>query len=286
MRDISDSDNILNTIVRQEDKFYYVNEAAGEKIYSVFMDGTKKKKLNNCESSIIGVKEGWIYYSNITKNSDLYKMKIDGTENKKLNSADGYAILYGDWIYYLFESSNIYRTKIDGSAIKKITSDHVYDMKIVGDWIYYINRSDRGSLYKIKIDGTEKTKLNNVDTYSISFYKDWVIFLNYDDHQRIYKVKTDGTNFSGFVNYEELNYSGCFDNIERLTINGDWIYYCNPEINRVKADNPSMVNNINSSGNYGFTVEGDWIYFWLAPNLKTIGRVNIDGTTINPQAVN
>ena len=30
---------------------------------------------------------------------------------------------------------------------------------IVGDWIYYINKSDDRKLYKVKKDGTQKTML-------------------------------------------------------------------------------------------------------------------------------
>lgn len=286
MGDISGS--ILNTIVRQGDKFYYVNDAAGGKIYSIFKDGTGKKKLNRYESSIIGVKDGWIYYNNI-KNGDLYKMKIDGTENKKLKSGERFAynyILNSDWVYYLFKDNNIYRTKVDGSVTERVVNDSVFEMNIVDDIIYYVNRTDGGSLYKIKIDGKEKTKLNNVDTYCISIYKNWVIFLNYNDNNRIYKVKTDGTNFSGLINYKDPSYDGCFDNVERLTIDGDSIYYCNPEFNRVKFDSPLSITRIGNSGGFGFTVCGDWVYFILEPNMNTIGRVNTDGTTVNAQAVN
>ncbi len=278
--------NVFNSIVREEDKFYYVNETVGKKIYSIFVDGTGKKKLNNCESSIIGLKDGWIYYNNISQKSDLYKMKIDGKENEKLSKAGIYAILYGDCVYYLFDShNNIYRTKIDGSVIEKITNDYVFEMQIVDDWIYYVNRSDGGSLYKIKVDGTGRAKLNNVDTYCISIYKDWVVFLNYDDNQRIYRVKTDGTNFSGIVDYKASDYDGYFDEVKRLTISGEWIYFCNPEFNRVKFDKISDRYRIGNSGNYGFTVNDNWIYFVLEPNLDSIARVNIDGTTVNPQSV-
>ncbi|EPR09988.1 DUF5050 domain-containing protein [Ruminiclostridium papyrosolvens] len=287
MGDISGS--ILNTIVKQGDKFYYVNDDAGGKIYSIFKDGTGKKKLNKCESSIIGVKDGWIYYNNIDKKNDLYRMKIDGTENNKLKSGDGYAYYYvlnGDWVYYLFKDNNIYRTKVDGSVTERVVNDSVYEMNIVDDFIYYVNRTDGGSLYKIKVDGKERTKLNNVDTYCISIYKNWVVFLNYNDNNRLYKVKTDGTNFSGLINYKDPSYNGCFDNVEKLTIDGDWIYYCNPEINRVKFDSPLITTKIGNSGSYGFTICGDWVYFLLEPNMNKIGRVNIDGTTVNPQVVN
>ncbi len=71
----------------------------------------------------------------------------------------GYAAAQGSWIYYSSKSEGkMYKEKKDGSEKTAVTNDSASDINVIGDWIYYKNNSDSGSIYKIKADGTGKTK--------------------------------------------------------------------------------------------------------------------------------
>jgi len=63
---------------------YYVNEEEENSLYRIKLDGTSRTKLNNSDSTIIGVYGEWLYYHNNSDDSKVYRVKIDGTENRKV----------------------------------------------------------------------------------------------------------------------------------------------------------------------------------------------------------
>jgi lysozyme len=134
-----------------------------------------------------------------------------------------------------------------------------------GEWIYYKNSGDKGSLYKIRSNGTDKTKLNDDNSYYINVLNDWIYYLNYDDGSRIYKINTNGTGRAKLNNDE----SGS------LIVTDDWIYYENVSNNRalckIRTDGSSKTILV-ESGVYDSILYSGWIYY---------GTDNSDGFRIS-----
>lgn len=103
-----------------------------------------------------------------------------------------------------------------------------------GDWLYYRNSSDGGSIYKIKINGTGNTKLNDVSSSNISIQGDWIYFktINPNDDNKNYKmmrIKKDG--------YQAIPQDLGFSSDNEVFMDG-YIYFVkkNDGIYKVSAD--------------------------------------------------
>jgi hypothetical protein len=103
-----------------------------------------------------------------------------------------------------------------------------------GEWLYYRNSSDGGSIYKIKADGTENTKINDVSSSNISIYGDWIYF-------KVIDPKDDSKNYEMFRIKKDAP-QGASQDLKFSSNNevfiGDYIYYVknNDGIYKAKAD--------------------------------------------------
>lgn len=86
-----------------------------------------------------------------------------------------------------------------------------------GDWLYYRNSYDGGSIYKVKTDGTQNTKINDISSCNITLDGDWIYFRSLQPSNKFYqlfRIKKDGTEL------KDLNVKA-----HKEKIVGDWIYY-------------------------------------------------------------
>ncbi|KEI04585.1 hypothetical protein ADU80_03550 [Clostridium botulinum] len=86
-----------------------------------------------------------------------------------------------------------------------------------GDWLYYRNSYDGGSIYKVKTDGTQNTKVNDISSCNITIDGDWIYFRSLAPQNKFYelfRVKKDGTEL------QDLNIKA-----HKEKIIGEWIYY-------------------------------------------------------------
>lgn len=142
----------------------------------------------------------------------------------------------------------------------------------LGDWIYYRNNSDNGTLYKIKTDNTQKIKLNNEKSKYINVVGDWVYYTNEDELGSINKIKTDGTNKTKLSNDKSAN----------LNVIGDWIYYSNGSaepwraLYKIRTDGTEQTRITDTNAAY-FAISGDWIYYSINP--EGFRKIKTDGTS-------
>jgi serine/threonine protein kinase len=142
---------------------------------------------------------------------------------------------------------------------------------IQGDWIYYRNDTDKGSIYRINRDGTKKEKLNNDNSYYINASGDWVFYRNDSDGGKLYRVPIEGGK------PEKLN-----DDVSAyITVAGDWIYYQNhsngDNIYRLPkvGGKPTKINNDPSSY---INANGNWVYYMNVSDGQKIYRMLLDGS--------
>jgi hypothetical protein len=62
-----------------------------------------------------------------------------------------------------------------------------------GDWIYFVNTSDKWMLYKVNINGTGKVKISDDSASYLNVYGDWIYYANFTDGDKLYRIRTDGT---------------------------------------------------------------------------------------------
>jgi hypothetical protein len=90
------------------------------------------------------------------------------------------------------DDGKLYVMNQEGTRITKLAEDKASHITISGDWIYYINISDRRSIYKIKLDGSEKIKIyGNKKCSSLVFDGKYLYFQVYRSilKNNLYRIK-------------------------------------------------------------------------------------------------
>ena len=190
----------------------------------------------------------------------------------------GYVAQQGDWIYYYDRGYGLSKIKIDETNKTLITDDHIENINVIGDWIYYINGSDQGTIYKIRTDGTEKTKICNMDlVWDLIVVADWMYYSKYDSNTfsyKLYKMKTDGTEQTMFSTNDSYD--------DFIVVDG-WIYYSNGidqeylcSLYKMRVDGSDRIR-LNDTFTGVFNVINDWIYYRNVSDL-CLCKMRTNGT--------
>lgn len=178
-------------------------------LFKMKTDGTELTQLTRPIKPITDFcfSDDWIYYvvQDYGECSyNLYRMRTDGTQITRLTQEDCTAIDYhvgfynDDWIYYGDElGTSIYKVRFDGSDKQKITDRSFTQsrfLKVIGDWVYYVNGGDNSGLYKVKTDGSERTRITDVipDTQFVSVWDNWLIYMDRsEDRATAHMIRVD-----------------------------------------------------------------------------------------------
>ena len=190
---------------------------------------------------------------------DLYA-GVFGNTSGNINN-NGLAAIQGDWIYFVSDDNHkIYAMQTDGSVMKKINDDTSSNINVIGDWVYYLDKSIRGSGWQIcaiKTDGSERRVVNErEDVRRMIVVGDWIYYLTFDDRS-IYAIKTDGSSDRNITDAEDL--------VTQMIVDGDWIYYKTynngGSVYTIKTDGSGRREIIDEQLNSIFIID-EWIYWF------------------------
>ena len=182
----------------------------------------------------------------------------------------------GNWIYYINSGDGykMYRVKTDGSMKTRLSEDRIQGYTVSGDWIFYSNWDDVSSIYKMKTDGSLRTKIcSESAVFDLIAADGWIYFMNINDNFKIYKVKPDGAEKTKI----------CDDKPGiKFRISGDWIYYSNSQdgykMYKIRKDG-SMRTKVNEDWSFDFEVSGDWVYYTVNDNgLFKPYKIGVNGS--------
>ncbi|MBV7271668.1 DUF5050 domain-containing protein [Clostridiaceae bacterium UIB06] len=242
-------------VIQNGNTIYYVNWSDDNKIYSISVGGTGKKKISDDSAYELLLSNNTIYYNNELDSDKLYAMNTDGTNRKKLLDEKALNLeLLNNFIYYIgsdnnlstFNTSNNSKTSlkiitrsydtdgnsiyyenysnkhvlnimnVDGSNSSKLSDDAPMDIVSQTGTIYYVNGWDHNKIYKIVSDGTGRSQLNDVSSSSMVLDSGYIYYINNSDYDSIYKIKVDG---SGNIKLGNDNFINFF------AVAGTYVYY-------------------------------------------------------------
>lgn len=164
-------DKDINNFCIENDSIYY-NEHFSRNLIKTDMNGTHEKKLATNVGGLTSADTYVYYYCTLIKDSESGENKSGifkiGKDDKRTvvaykNSSASYMNAFNGWIYYP-DSKNIMRVKTDGTKTEKICTNefNVFDLNVVGDWLFYSTYYYRNKIkfYKIKVDGSGKEDMN------------------------------------------------------------------------------------------------------------------------------
>lgn len=170
-------------------------------LYRINVDGTGMTMVNPGEECFFDFSiddDGWIYYITIggyegKQGAQLWHMHHDGTEKQQLMQEVSWAIDYTDnEIFYIDMSENrfcgdIYAVSRDGAEKRKVAECEANSawsfIKVIGDWVYYIDTGDNPGVYKVKTDGSERTRISILSELGFTrlvVIDNWLSYLSVD----------------------------------------------------------------------------------------------------------
>ncbi len=220
---------------------------------------------NLSNNAFVAQSGDWVIFNN-------YKMKIDGSSKTQITqiTQNWFTDLnfIGNWIYY--SSNYIYKINIDGTGLKKVCNDEALYIRVVGDWIYYVNLSDNSKLYKIRTSGLDRTKISDDTVNNFVVSDGWIYYINNSDRGTFYRITTDGTGKSQ-MSSEYAAY---------INISDGWVYYTpNNQIYKMKPDGTQKqatgIDAIPESWAV-FNISGDSVYLYKNYALY---KIKLDGSS-------
>ncbi len=279
--------------------------------------------FNNQEEYPILYFRDMVYLPITTRYAKEFVWKVSWDEEDGLSvcsyAPDVYDItVVDDWIYFR-ENYKMYKMRIDGSD-KTMFADAsiIFEMRVDGDWIYYINGSDGSKLYKIKVDGSKNTKLSDdsiseivaIDNNNIYYIKNENY--SYDDPNLVYKMTLDGKKEKviqglglGFLSFPFVQdgwiyYENADDDYKlyKIKTNGksktklidaeltevqiidDWIYFIDiSDYHLYKARlDGSDKIKVSDEKIYSYIIDEDWIYYSNIEDKDKLYRIKLDGS--------
>jgi len=257
---------------------------------------------NLLSKGFIAEQGDWIYFNDETSTYSLYKIKKDGTLLTALNAGKynsykqymmevdypEYLNVVGNWIYYLgtyVDSEGNYRSDItkmcvDGTK-KQVLFPDIYaeSLMVEGDYLYFVNRNDNGSIYMAKTDGTGLKKLTShpgnqhVTHFVVS--DGYVYYYNTYNHTGsyygFYRVKNDGTDLKAYGTFY------LFNDVVDGYIYCKFPYDRDSKLYKISVDESETILVMDDRVG-GFVIADNYIYYENYNEDYTIYRINLDGS--------
>ncbi len=233
----------------------------------------------NLSDKQLGVEYKWDREAYPACDSDSQFFDMDIKEKRDV-------IIANDQYYFINSKKNIVKKSFDGNIVSNLVNDQAAQIVLHGEFIYYINESDGGSIYRVKPDGSERAKICEGKVYEIEPSGESIYYIK---NNKLNRMNLDGNNQTT-ISYDwavawvdivgDTMYYKCYNNyiarIVKADLNG------NNKMD-VSTDEPSGFIR-NSDGTFRFWyyhsehIINDWLYYVNVTDQRTIYKVKLDGT--------
>lgn len=309
-------------------------------ILAILALNTKKVKLN--DSNVIGntagnlnndglfcEHNGVVYFSNPYDGGALYSMNPDGSDLKRILSAKVKYINADDnHLYYYQQSASgtaglgyvrsthgMYRVNHKGREGECLTQEVVYDMQLLGNYIYYTTVSEESPEFrKVKIDESEDKLLYPAAINPTCATEDQIYYNGVESNHYLYSwnPNTDTSSVvwqgniwdpvydNGYIYYLDVandyrlcRYSLAEDRIEILThdridcfnVGGGYIYYqansaSSPALKMMSVNGGNV--QVVAQGNYtAINMTSRYVYFKLFGEESPLYMTPLGSTSVS-----
>jgi hypothetical protein len=161
--------------------------------------------------------------------------------------------------------------RTNGSGKVKLCDDECDSIQVLGDWVYYSNKSDDRKIYKIDINGNNRTKISNEAGYCFEVVGDWIYNGNH-------KIRTDGNEKTKLSGEDDYNHMGLFYVMDGIGHYIDqWLYYTDfdGKLHKCRLDK-SETSKLSDEEILYFNISDGWIYFYNGD--YKICKMRMDGS--------
>ena len=131
----------------------------------------------------------------------------------------GFVAHQGDWIFYIHPDHRHYiyakHTDVDEDKPQLLIRHEADFLNVLGDHMFYRNRSDENKLYKASITGADAEALTESEVSTIYVDSAWIYFLEND---KLHRMRHDGTQLEKLTDMIVHSY----------VVMGDTVYFVEP----------------------------------------------------------
>ena len=285
---IKSTEALLN-VVNFGGVIYFQNDLDSKKLYKI-ENGEIEKVCNDIPEYFFTDGESLYYYSSAFLSKSIKKIESNGNISTVLSSVNGeYLTTDGSYVYYAVNSllgndKGIYRYALDGSQATptRISENKAAYLTVVGNMLYYSNKSDGGKLYAMSISSGA----------SVLVHDEKVEYIVADGNMLYF----DSSKLVGSAIYKYNTSSGTLtkmttDSGKYLTKVGSYIYYVNNDVltSAIFGDGIYKVNTVISgdilpgtkiissadNGYSSLTSDGEYLYYYKL-NDKHLYRYDVE----------
>ena len=285
---IKSTEALLN-VINFGGVIYFQNDLDSKKLYKI-ENGEIEKVCNDIPEYFFTDGESLYYYSGAFLSKSIKKIDSNGNISTVLSSVNGeYLTTDGSYVYYAVNSllgndKGIYRYALDGSQATptRISENKAAHLTVVGNMLYYSNKSDGGKLYAMSISGGA----------SVLVHDEKVEYIVADGNMLYF----DSSKLVGSAIYKYNTSSGTLtkmttDSGKYLTKVGSYIYYVNNDVltSAIFGDGIYKVNTVISgdilpgtkiissadNGYSSLTSDGEYLYYYKL-NDKHLYRYDVE----------
>ncbi len=213
---LSDIENAL--YLNKSENFLYYISTTDYCIYKMDIDNPQQpENLGLAGAYFLTIFDNHLYYQYaIGENADqyLYRADIDGRFAEQLPIRSSSYCIDGLNIYYanIDDDNSLHQYNLLTFEIEKLSNNSVRQLNIIGDTIYYINKTT-SHITRLNLPTQESTVLSDISYNYLNTNGDMLIASN---GESILTMDLDGENLSVILEYNDVN---------NLNIASDYIFF-------------------------------------------------------------
>jgi len=168
------------SVVMHDNRIFFANPSSENRIYSMNIDGTDRRRLNDNEAHSLIVVDNRIFFVNMV-NRDLY--------------------------WYTSTTGVVYSMNLDGSDLRRLTDDEIGSLSVDGNRIFYSTfgpDTDSG-IFSMNLDGNDRQLIDDMGAVrKMIVASDQILYICWS-RRELFFMNKDGTNRQG-LSRQELSY--------------------------------------------------------------------------------
>ncbi len=250
-------------------KVYFSNGYDNNTLYSMNLDETELKKINNAQVEQINAGGDYLYYyqtnsasassfSFMSRFSGIYRAKKNGKGNASCLTRDTATLiqLYGDYLYYQHYAPNegirLHKLRTDKSQDTMVSKDNINPSSSGGGMVYFGGQEKDRCLYTLQLIDDSVHKVWDADLWNPLYYDGYVYYMDVPNNYRLCRYDLSGSEPEILTE----------DRIDCFNIAGNYVYYQKndaeaPALKRIGLDGSGeeivqegLHENINVTTNY------------------------------------
>ena len=234
--------------------------------------GTGNTMGNLANDGLAVFDDNAVYYSDLSQAKQL--CKIENGEKVQLTDSEVNSLnIVGDCVYFIDKTNGSFICKIekDGTGLKYVKKVRASDLIAVGDTLFFINLDEGNKVYSINADGSDMKKLSDRTADTLYAHGSQLFISDTASHSGTFRIQMDGKGEAGIL----------ADNVYFINGLDDMLFYrkdveaLNIWTSTKNGTGETKLNNVRSAY---INTSGGYVFYVDFGDGGTLHRMRLDGS--------